>query len=85
MIYISGKVDPQKILKRIAKHGNKVEVLWLKAGEQYGTAPPMAMSTSYPPYHHGGYCPPPPPMPYIPYHNYALNSVGSYHPQVPYY
>ncbi|XP_054817073.1 heavy metal-associated isoprenylated plant protein 32-like [Prosopis cineraria] len=34
MIYISGKVDPQKILSKITKHGKHAELCWMKTGDQ---------------------------------------------------
>lgn len=87
MIYISGRVDPQKIMHLIAKHGNKVEVCEMKTGHQYVSGPPMPRS-AYPSHHHNGYYPPPmPPMPYTQYYNYDVNSFGPYHPHPhpPYY
>ncbi|KAJ1422026.1 putative metal ion-binding protein [Sesbania bispinosa] len=84
MIYISGKVDPHKILGMIAKHGKEVDLCWMKTGDQYVTdnndyGRALMSASAYPPYHRNrGFCPPPPPMAYYQqYHRYP--------PHLPYY
>lgn len=82
VVYISGRVHPQKILDLIGKHENKVELRWMKTGNQYVRGSSMPMS-HYPPYHHHheGYYPSQ--TPYIEYHD--VNSYGPYHPELPFY
>ncbi|KAI9116316.1 hypothetical protein K1719_012483 [Acacia pycnantha] len=77
MIYISGKVDPQKILRKITKHGKHAELRWMKTGQNerahvpYGGLMPHEIGRPLPYYggqsgHHHAYNhlpfqPPPPP------------------------
>ncbi|XP_057451100.1 uncharacterized protein LOC130743008 [Lotus japonicus] len=75
MLYISGKIDPQKILK-IAKNDKKVEIHYMKTADPYASA-----------VDHRGYyaprpqCPSTSMAPYYSYHDYNT----SYPPQLPYY
>ncbi|WJX30550.1 hypothetical protein P8452_19075 [Trifolium repens] len=91
MIYIQGKVDSQKIMRMVGRHGNIMELCWMNSVEGNNYAPnnygPMHMSP-YPQYQRGYYPPPHSPMPYYdpmyaPQHGYAPQY--GYHPQPPYY
>lgn len=61
IIYISGKVDSNKIMRMTSKHGKKVKLCWInsKEGNSYAH---MYQGRFYPP--------PPPPMPYYRYNSY---------------
>ncbi|XP_028794048.1 uncharacterized protein LOC114749674 [Neltuma alba] len=66
MIYISGKVDPQKILRKITKHGKHAELCWMKTGDERAHVP------------YGGIMPLPSlpygtPLPYHGGHHHAYN------------
>ncbi|KAK4285468.1 hypothetical protein QN277_002162 [Acacia crassicarpa] len=76
MIYISGKVDPQKILREITKHGKHAELCWMKTGINerahvpYGGLMPYGTGRPLPyyggpnqAYNHLPFRPPPPPPP----------------------
>lgn len=83
MICISGKVDPQKILKKIAKYGKHAELCWIRTGDQimYGNNNNVMMDDrAYAPY--GGI--PMPPFPHgrpLPYH---VGHYPNYHPYEPF-
>lgn len=83
MIYISGKANPRKILNRIAKHQKKVELCWVRTGEQYSYGNNMsAYPTTYP----SGYYPPPPGSYYQSYDPYfAPHQTHGYPPFSNYY
>lgn len=34
MAYISGKVDPRKLLRRLVKAGKEAEICWVRTGDQ---------------------------------------------------
>lgn len=90
MIYISGKVDPHKILRMITKHAKKVELCWMKTVEQqygngnnYGMDQHMPISGYTASYHNnrGYYTHPPPPMSYshsAPHQNHCYIPQLSY-------
>ncbi|MCH87189.1 hypothetical protein A2U01_0008055 [Trifolium medium] len=97
MVYIQGKVDSQKIMRMVARHGRKVELCWMNSVEGNNYAPnnygPMDMPMLPYQQHQRGYYPPhptPSPMPYyqydpmyVPQHGYAPQY--GYPPQLPYY
>ncbi|GAU17565.1 hypothetical protein TSUD_341090 [Trifolium subterraneum] len=93
MVYIQGKVDSQKIMRMVARHGKKMELCWMNSVEGNNYTPNnyghMDMSMSpYQQYQRGHYPPPPPStMPYYQYNNYdpMYAPQYGYHPQLPYY
>jgi len=70
IIYISGKVDSNKIMRMTSKHRKRVKLCWInsKEGNNYANMD-MPMSSAYPRYQ-GRFYPPPPPMPYYQYNSY---------------
>ncbi|KAF7805419.1 heavy metal-associated isoprenylated plant protein 32-like [Senna tora] len=69
MIYISGKVEAQKIVRKIAKYGKHAELCWIRTGDHniYANSHVADERASYMPY--GPM--PMPPYPYgrpLPYH-----------------